>query len=77
MSYRYTGEVVLLTQLTAPTSQPTGTPVTLRGHASWLVCEKTCIPEEADVALTLPVTAAKPADGPGAATTTGCTARCS
>jgi len=67
MSYGYTGEVVLLTQLTAPASQPVGAPVTLRGHASWLVCEKTCIPEEADVALTLPAIAAKPADGPGAA----------
>jgi thiol:disulfide interchange protein DsbD len=55
MSYGYTGEVVLLTRITAPADLPAGRPVTLRGRASWLVCEKICIPEEADVALTLPV----------------------
>jgi thiol:disulfide interchange protein DsbD len=67
MSYGYTNEVVLLTRLTAPAGLPTGVPVTLRGHAAWLVCEKTCIPEEADVTLTLPVAAGKPAPGAGAA----------
>ncbi|HEY7041075.1 MAG TPA: protein-disulfide reductase DsbD domain-containing protein, partial [Methylomirabilota bacterium] len=60
MSYGYTGEVVLLARITAPPELPAGQPVTLRGRASWLVCEKICIPEEADVALTLPVAAAKP-----------------
>jgi thiol:disulfide interchange protein len=65
MSYGYTREVVLLTRLTAPADLPVGTPVTLRGRASWLVCEETCIPEEAEVALTLPVSAGKP---PAAAT---------
>ncbi len=67
MSYGYTGEVVLLTRLTAPAGLPPGAPVTLRGHAAWLVCEKICIPEEADVTLTLPVVAGKPAPGAGAA----------
>ncbi len=67
MSFGYTKEVVLLTRLTAPAGLPTGTPVTLRGHAAWLVCEKICIPEEADVTLTLPVAAGKPAPGAGAA----------
>jgi thiol:disulfide interchange protein/DsbC/DsbD-like thiol-disulfide interchange protein len=67
MSYGYTGEVLLLTRLTAPAGLAPGTPVTLRGHAAWLVCEKICIPEEADVALTLPVIAGKPAPGAGAA----------
>jgi thiol:disulfide interchange protein DsbD len=67
MSYGYTNEVVLLTRLTPPAGLPTGVPVTLRGHAAWLVCEKTCIPEEADVTLTLPVAAGKSAPGAGAA----------
>ena len=67
MSYGYTGEVVLLTRLTAPAGLAPGAPVTLRGHAAWLVCEKICIPEEADVTLTLPVVAGKPAPGAGAA----------
>ena len=66
MSYGYTGEVVLLTRLAAPADLPAGTEVTLRGHASWLVCEKVCIPEEADVALTLPVATGKPAAAPTA-----------
>src|SRR5262245_21035724 len=66
VSYGYTGEVVLLTQLTAPASLAVGTPVTLRGHASWLVCEKICIPEEALVELTLPVITGKPALAPTA-----------
>ncbi|MGH7364953.1 MAG: protein-disulfide reductase DsbD family protein, partial [Candidatus Rokuibacteriota bacterium] len=61
MSYGYTDEVVLLTKLTAPAGLPAGTPIRLRGRAAWLVCEKICIPEEADVALTLPVIAASPA----------------
>jgi thiol:disulfide interchange protein DsbD len=61
MSYGYTGEVVLLTRITAPADLPAGQSVTLRGRASWLVCEKICIPEEADITLTLPVATAKPA----------------
>jgi len=61
MSYGYTKEVVLLTRITAPTEARPGSRVTLRAHVSWLVCEKICIPEEADVALTLPVAAGRPA----------------
>ena len=66
VSYGYTNEVVLLTRLTAPDGLAAGTPIRLRGHAAWLVCEKICIPEEADVTLTLPVAAGKPAPGAGA-----------
>ena len=61
MSYGYTKEVVLLTRVTVPADARPGSRVTLRGRASWLVCEKICIPEEADVALTLPVAAGRPA----------------
>jgi thiol:disulfide interchange protein DsbD len=60
MSYGYTHEVVLLTRLTAPADLSAGTSVALRGRASWLVCEKICLPEEADLALTLPVGGGKP-----------------
>src|SRR5215510_16619390 len=61
MSFGYEREVVLPIQVTAPASLAIGTTVTLRGHASWLVCEKICIPEEADIALSLPVVAGPPA----------------
>src|SRR6266446_971614 len=60
VSYGYTGEVVLLTRLTAPRDLEPGARVTLRGRATWLVCAKICIPEEAPVALALTVTAGKP-----------------
>ncbi|HWO04482.1 MAG TPA: protein-disulfide reductase DsbD domain-containing protein, partial [Methylomirabilota bacterium] len=61
VSYGYTKEVVLLTRVTVPVDAQPGSRVTLRGRASWLVCEKICIPEEAEVALTLPVIAGRPA----------------
>ena len=61
MSFGYEREVVLPIELTAPASLGTDAPVVLRGHVSWLVCEKICIPEEAEVALSLPVAAGPPA----------------
>src|SRR4029453_16493025 len=56
MSFGYSREVVLPVPVTPPGGLAPGTPVTLRGRASWLVCEKICIPEEAPVEITLPVT---------------------
>ena len=65
MSFGYTDEVVLPVPITAP-AELSAAAVTLRGHASWLVCEKICIPEEAPVSLTVPVGPAAP-DPAGAA----------
>jgi len=53
MDYGYEGTPWLLTTLTAP-ADATG-PVTIKAAASWLVCEKICIPEEATLTLTLQV----------------------
>ena len=64
MSYGYSREVVLPIAVTAPPGLAPGERVTLRGQASWIVCEKTCVPEEAAIALTLPVTATTPALDP-------------
>ena len=64
MSYGYSREVVLPIPVTAPADLAPGTRVTLSGQASWLVCEKKCIPEEAPVSLTLPVAAGEPAPHP-------------
>src|SRR5262250_66126 len=60
MTYGYSDEVVLPIPITAPASLTPGVEITLRGQASWLVCEKICIPEEAPIALSLPVTHGTP-----------------
>ena len=60
MTYGYSDEVVLPISITAPAGLRSGATIQLRGQASWLVCEKICIPEEAPIALALPVTASAP-----------------
>jgi thiol:disulfide interchange protein len=60
VSYGYSREVVLPIPVTAPRDLAAGSRVTLSGTASWLVCEKICIPEEAPLALTLPVGPSRP-----------------
>ncbi len=64
MTYGYSGEVVLPVPVTPPAGLTPGDRVTLRGQASWLVCEKICIPEEAPIVLTLPVVRGTPAPDP-------------
>lgn len=54
MSYAYTGDVVLPMALTLqPAAAQPGGPTILKAHASWLVCENVCVPEEADLSVTL------------------------
>jgi len=68
MTYGYSGEVVLPLSITVPANLVVGHRVTLRGKASWLVCEEVCIPEEAPISLTMPVTnGAAPPDPRGSA----------
>jgi len=57
VNYGYEGELLLPVPFkVAPDFQaPTGDTVTLRLHASWLVCRVECIPEEGDFTLQLPV----------------------
>jgi thiol:disulfide interchange protein len=64
MSYGYEHEVVLPIPLTAPRDAAPGTTVALRGQASWLVCEKVCVPEETPIALSLPVASEAPRPDP-------------
>ncbi len=49
MNFGYEDEVLLPVTLTAPADAKPGDTVTLTAHATWLVCEEVCIPEEADV----------------------------
>ncbi len=57
--FGYTGEVVLGQRFTPPAGQ-TG-PFAITAHATWLVCAKLCVPEEAQFHLTLPPGPARPA----------------
>jgi thiol:disulfide interchange protein DsbD len=57
----YDGEILLLVTLTPPKSLPPGQPVVLRAKAEWLMCNETCVPGEAEVSLSLPVSASTPA----------------
>ncbi len=49
MTFAYTGDLILPVSVT-----PGATPLHLQAHASWLVCETLCVPEEADFAIALP-----------------------
>jgi thiol:disulfide interchange protein DsbD len=53
MSYGYDGEVLL--PVTLDLAQAAGAePLAVRVRASWLVCEKICVPEEGEFTLTIP-----------------------
>jgi len=53
-TYGYEGEVLLLAELTPPDALPPGESVTLQADATWLACDKTCVPGNATVTLALP-----------------------
>src|SRR5438105_12265317 len=54
VNYGYEGEVLLLTDIAAASALSSVGPATLQARADWLVCREICIPEGADLALTLP-----------------------
>lgn len=57
MNYVYEDEVFLPVEITAPKSARPGDRVTLTAAVSFLVCAEICVPEDALLTLTLPVTA--------------------
>ena len=63
VSYAYSGEAFHLVTITPPATLSEKT-VTLKALAKWLMCEKECVPGQASLSLTLPVT-----DHPQAANT--------
>ncbi len=66
MSYGYTGDVLLPMQLT-PAAGTAGQPMTLKARADWLTCSNVCVPDHAELTLSLPpATGAAPAASPQA-----------
>ena len=56
ISYGYSDEVFLLTDITPPDTLTPGTTVSLDGKARWLICEEICLPAHSEIELSLPVT---------------------
>ncbi|MBS0348440.1 MAG: thioredoxin family protein [Proteobacteria bacterium] len=65
VNYGYENEVTLLTTVTAPATLPAGGRFPVKATVDWLVCQETCIPQQVELELTLPVQAAGSSVGPG------------
>jgi len=55
VNYGYEGEVLLLADVKIAQDARPGDTLTLGAKAEWLVCKETCIPEDAQLELALPV----------------------
>src|SRR3984893_4526128 len=64
VNYGYAKHAVHLVNITAPQDLRAAGPIVLSAKASWLVCADVCIPEDADLQLKLPVSAASGAVDP-------------
>ncbi len=60
MNFGYEGEVLHLVTLQTALDLKPGQNLTLKAKAEWLVCSDVCIPESADLAISLPVLASAP-----------------
>ncbi|MFA6286265.1 MAG: protein-disulfide reductase DsbD domain-containing protein [Opitutaceae bacterium] len=60
----YDGVIYLPVTLTPPANLSAGDDVTFKARAAWLMCHDACVPGEAPVSLTLPVSATPPALDP-------------
>jgi thiol:disulfide interchange protein DsbD len=56
----YEGDLLLPVTITPPATLPPGTTVTLKTAAEWLMCENSCMPGNAELQLTLNVSADAP-----------------
>ncbi len=61
VSFAYQDEVLLPLRIT-PGAVTAGSTITLRAKATWIACDKVCIPGNADVALDVPVAATSTGD---------------
>lgn len=53
-NYGYEDETTLLVEITPPATLAAGKPVQLKAQVNYLVCERECIPGEAQIATTVP-----------------------
>jgi thiol:disulfide interchange protein/DsbC/DsbD-like thiol-disulfide interchange protein len=67
VTFSYTGNIFLPTTITVPAALDATGRHTLRVLARWLVCKEVCIPESAELEITLPVTIAAATPTPAAA----------
>lgn len=58
VNFGFEGTVLLPVEIAVPGDARPGETLSLKANATWLVCEKICIPEEGSFALDLPVSAA-------------------
>lgn len=65
VNYGYENEVTLLTTVKAPADLQAGGRFPVKATVDWLVCQETCIPQQVELELTLPVQAAGSSVGPG------------
>lgn len=61
LTFGYSGEAMVFVTITPPVGLQPGSSVTLRVDASWLECERTCVPGEGNAVLVLPVGDGEPA----------------
>ena len=55
VGYGYVHDAILPVTIETPAELRQGTDVTLSAHVSWLTCSDICVPEEANLSLSLPV----------------------
>jgi thiol:disulfide interchange protein DsbD len=60
LTFAYADEVMLLVPITPPGDLVPGTTATLRLDASWLECERTCVPGEGSASIVVPVREGEP-----------------
>lgn len=64
-NYAYENNVTLLNKIAIPSSMAVGNTFTVRALVDWLVCKEECIPQQVELALSLPVVGSKSEVGEG------------
>ncbi|WP_210179615.1 protein-disulfide reductase DsbD family protein [Bosea sp. PAMC 26642] len=62
VNFGFEGTLLLPVEIAVPADAKPGQTITLKANATWLVCEKICIPEEGSFTLDLPVAQAAVVD---------------